>query len=84
AQRKAAQGVLDRLAIDVASDAAHGLLELIGDILDITRIEAGRLQLVPERVGLHEQVARVVQLFEQQANAKGVALHLEVQGDIPA
>ena len=84
AQRKAAQGVLDRLAIDVASDAAHGLLELIGDILDITRIEAGRLQLVPERVGLHEQAARVVQLFEQQANAKGVALHLEVQGDIPA
>lgn len=84
AQRKAAEGVLDRLAIDVANDAAHGLLELIGDILDITRIETGHLQLVPEWVGLHEQVARVVQLFEQQAKAKGVALHLDVQGDMHA
>lgn len=84
AQRKAAQGVLDRLAIDVASDAAHGLLELIGDILDITRIEAGHLHLAPERVGLHEQVTRVVQLFEQQANAKGIALQLQVRGDVEA
>ncbi|WP_328311795.1 transporter substrate-binding domain-containing protein [Pseudomonas guariconensis] len=84
AQRKAAQGVLDRLAIEVASDAARGLLDLIGDILDIARIEAGHLHLVHERVCLHTQVARVVQLFEQQAKGKGLALHLDTQGQVDA
>ncbi|BBT41486.1 transporter substrate-binding domain-containing protein [Pseudomonas putida] len=82
AQRKAAQGVLDRLAIEVASDAARGLLELIGDILDITRIESGHLQLVLERVRLDEQVARVVQLFAQQAKGKGLELLLDTQGPV--
>ena len=84
AQRKAEQGVLDRLAIEVAAEAAGGLLELIGDILDITRIEAGQLQLLPQRVGLREQVARVVQLFEQQARSKGLAMHLETDGMVDA
>lgn len=84
AQRKAEQGVLDRLAIEVAADAAGGLLELIGDVLDITRIEAGQLQLAPQRVRLREQVARVVQLFEQQARSKGLALRLEAEGAVDA
>ncbi len=82
AQRKAAQGVLDRLAVDVATDAARSLLELIGDILDISRIEAGHLQLTPQRVGLREQVCRVIQLFEQQARSKGLELHLETTGEV--
>ncbi|MBK5003067.1 transporter substrate-binding domain-containing protein [Pseudomonas sp. S31] len=82
AQRKAAQGVLDRLAVDVATDAARSLLELIGDILDISRIEAGRLQLTPQRVSLREQVCRAIQLFEQQARGKGLELHLEATGEV--
>ena len=82
AQHKAEQGVLDPLAIEVATDAARGVLELIGDILDITRIEAGYLRLAPQRVRLREQVARVVQLFEQQARGKGLELHLQADGAV--
>jgi two-component system sensor histidine kinase EvgS len=82
AQRKAAQGVLDRLAIEVATDAARGLKELIGDILDITRIETGHLQLAPQRVRLRELVARVVQLFEQQARGKGLDLQMQMSGAV--
>ncbi|MFJ4068492.1 response regulator [Pseudomonas sp. NPDC089996] len=83
-QRKATQGVLDRSAIEVATDAARGLHELIGDILDISRIETGNLQLAPQRVRLREQVERVLQLFEQQARGKGLALVLKTQGAIDA
>ena len=82
ASHKAAQGVLDRLSIDVAADAARGLLELIGDVLDISRIESGRLELAPQPVQLREQVARIVQLFEQQACSKGLELVLELQGEV--
>src|SRR3990167_4088314 len=45
ALKKADQGILDRAALDIASGAARGLLDLIGDILDIARIESGRLSL---------------------------------------
>ncbi|CAM3828482.1 Virulence sensor protein BvgS [Pseudomonas reidholzensis] len=82
AQHKAGQGVFDPLAVEVAAEAARGLLELIGDILDITRIEAGQLHLAPQRVGLRDQVARVVQLFEQQARGKGLQLRLQTHGAV--
>nr|WP_248921104.1 transporter substrate-binding domain-containing protein [Pseudomonas entomophila] len=82
AQRKAGQGELDHLALDVAADAARGLQELIGDILDVTRIEAGQLQLTPMVVCLREQVAQVIQLFEHQARGKGLRLGLTVQGEV--
>ncbi|CAI3796951.1 Sensor histidine kinase RcsC [Pseudomonas sp. MM221] len=82
AQRKAAQGVLDRLAIEVATEAARGLKELIGDILDITRIETGHLQLSPQRVRVSELVGRVVQLFEQQARGKGLELQMQLSGAV--
>lgn len=84
ARRKAEQGVFDDLALEVADDAARGLLELIGDILDITRIESGHLHMTPQRVCLREQVVRVMQLFELQARGKGLALRLETLGEVDA
>lgn len=80
AQEKADQGVLDRLAIEVASSSARGLLELLGDVLDVTRIESGHLLLEPRRTQLRQQVEGVVRMFEQQALGKGLRLHLEVTG----
>ncbi|WP_350571894.1 histidine kinase dimerization/phospho-acceptor domain-containing protein, partial [Pseudomonas sp. H26/SER47-MNA-CIBAN-0231] len=40
AMKKAEQGLTDRFAIEVASGAARSLLDLIGDILDVSRIES--------------------------------------------
>ncbi|WP_288522128.1 transporter substrate-binding domain-containing protein [uncultured Pseudomonas sp.] len=82
AQRKAGRGVLDHLAIEVAADAARGLQELIGDILDVTRIEAGELQLTPAVACLREQVSQVIQLFDHQARVKGLRLDLTVEGEV--
>ncbi len=74
ALRKAEQGMLDRLAIEVASGAARGLLELVGDILDITRIESGHLSLAPQRAYLRKEVEATVRLFEGQARHKHLRL----------
>ncbi|QCI11262.1 response regulator [Pseudomonas putida] len=84
AQRKAAHGVADRQALEVATEAARGLKELIGDILDITRIETGHLQLSPQRVRVNELVGRVVQLFEQLARGKGLELQMQLSGAVGA
>ncbi|WP_343047595.1 transporter substrate-binding domain-containing protein [Pseudomonas akapageensis] len=77
ALRKAEQGMLDKLAIEVASGAARGLLELVGDILDITRIESGHLSLAPQRTFLRKEVESTVRLFEGQARHKQLRLILE-------
>lgn len=81
ALKKADEGVLDRLAIEVASEAAQGLLDLIGDILDITRIESGHLQLAPQPVELQAWSESVVRLYDAQARHKGLVLRLKLSGD---
>lgn len=67
----------DRPAIDVAYNSAKDLLELIGDILDIARIESGRLSLSPERVNPNEIVTSVVRVFDGLARQKNLRLQLE-------
>lgn len=62
--------------IKVAYDSANGLLELIGDILDIARIEAGQLTLSPVRTNLKSIVTSVVRVFEGLAHQKGLSLEL--------
>ncbi|WPN45885.1 transporter substrate-binding domain-containing protein [Pseudomonas sp. P8_241] len=67
----------DRPAIDVAYNSAKDLLDLIGDILDIARIESGHLSLSPERVNPGELVASVVRIFDGLARQKKLELSLE-------
>ncbi len=78
AEKQAQEGIVDRFAIDVASTAAQQLLALIGDILDIARIESGHLSLTPERVNLRDLVASVCRVFEGLAREKNLAWRVDL------
>ncbi|WP_025110414.1 transporter substrate-binding domain-containing protein [Pseudomonas sp. H1h] len=78
ALKRAEEGVTDRLAIQVASGAGQQLLALIGDILDIARIESGHLSLAPERANLHELVNSVCRVFEGLARQKHLVWRIEL------
>ncbi|MGC5700894.1 transporter substrate-binding domain-containing protein [Pseudomonas sp. NFXW11] len=78
ALKRADQGQLDRASIEVAYGSAQGLLELIGDILDIARIESGRLSLSSERAQLRELVESVFRVFDGLARQKGLRLELDL------
>ncbi len=80
--KRADQGHLDRPAIEVAYNSAKDLLELIGDILDIARIESGRLSLAPERVNLREVIESVVRVFDGLARQKTLSLLLEFKPEL--
>ncbi|MFC6299286.1 transporter substrate-binding domain-containing protein [Pseudomonas sp. CCM 7893] len=82
ALKRADQGVLDRAGIEIARTAANNLLELIGDILDIVRIESGRLSLAPKRDNLRELVESVFRVFDGAARHKGLQLILDVDPNI--
>ncbi|PMY64839.1 MULTISPECIES: transporter substrate-binding domain-containing protein [Pseudomonas] len=72
--RKADQGEFDRVALEVAYDSANGLLGLIGDILDVVRIESGLMELCPARTNLRGLIESVVGVFDGLARQKGIQL----------
>jgi signal transduction histidine kinase len=60
------------------------LLEIINSILDVSKIEAGRLQIELRRCSPHQIVAEVLQLMRVRAEAKGLQLVAEFKGKLPA
>jgi two-component system sensor histidine kinase EvgS len=67
-------------ALGTAHQAAHDLLGMIDDILDMAKIEAGRLVLTSAPLELGEWVKSVVAIYEPAARSKGVALVVRVRG----
>lgn len=59
------------------------LLELIDDILDLSKIEAGRLIIEPEVFHLPQLLNEIVSLMRVRAESKGLPLILEYKGLIP-
>jgi len=76
AMKRAEDGVNDRFSIEIAAHAAQQLLALIGDILDIARIESGHLALVPERANLRGLVLSVCAVFEGLARQRPLQWHV--------
>lgn len=69
--------------IRVAWESARNLMGLIGDILDMARIESGRLELTPEWVRTGELLAPVIRVFEGLARQKGIRLSSSVPAVLP-
>jgi len=65
----------------VRSSSQH-LLALINDVLDISKIEAGQLQLVPEDVSLPHLIEKTLQSVHPLAEKKGLELTLEIPREI--
>ena len=63
---------------------ARDLLTLIDDLLDLSKIDAGRMTLDPAWVSVDEVVCHVVQGLEAQAQARGLELDVELAPDLPA
>ncbi len=64
-------------------NAAQALLVIINDILDLSKIEAGKLVLRPTWFNLEELAGQVVDLFRMRATEKGVPLELVLAPGLP-
>ena len=71
-----------RLA-DTVSRSGHALLEVLNDILDLSRIEAGKLTLEEADYDLWELAEDTIGLFAERAGRKGLDLSLEIDDEVP-
>jgi len=66
----------------VAVNARH-LLQLINDVLDISKIEAGKMKISPKELDLKWLVESVVPTFEPQLKLKGLSLAVDIPEGLP-
>lgn len=72
-----------RKLCDVARTSAEALLVILNDILDASKIEAGRLELEPAPFELRPLLRSIVDLYGPLARAKGVALDSNIADETP-
>jgi len=66
-----------------AASSAESLLALLEDILDLSRIEAGKLRLEPQDFEIRNLLESVMMVMAHGAAQKGLGLHLEVDPQLP-
>ncbi|MBL7158725.1 MAG: diguanylate cyclase [Candidatus Omnitrophica bacterium] len=66
----------------MAKDNIDRLARIINSLLDISKIEAGRLMLVKESINLAEVIKCVASSFEARMKAKSLELRLDIEKDL--
>lgn len=72
-----------RRYVGVAANSAHALLQVISDILDFSKVEAGKLNVHPVDFDLRALIEDVGEILAPQAHAKGVELACAIPADLP-
>ncbi|PLX69540.1 MAG: hypothetical protein C0603_01025 [Denitrovibrio sp.] len=65
------------------SSAGKGLLAIINDILDLSKIEAGKLSMVFEPLSIKGIMDDTVSIFQVSADAKGLSLNVDIPDTVP-
>ena len=63
--------------------SAHSLLGIINDILDMSKIEAGKLELNPVDYDFEQFIDNIASMFTHVVGAKGIGFKYEKVGEIP-
>lgn len=69
---------------EVMQTSGQGLLTLIDEILDLSKIEAGKMTLDIDFVSVPEVISDMKSLFEPLANEKNLALEFLIEDNLPA
>lgn len=72
-----------RSYVNAIKSGGKTLLAIINDVLDFSRIEAGKMTIAPEPVAVHGLFEEIGRIFEPRARQKGLSLILDVAPDLP-
>ena len=70
--------------LKMVQDSAHHLLALINDVLDISKIEAGQVEIVAKRFDMPALIQKIIENLTPLAEKKGVGLTVRIAPDVGA
>ena len=71
-----------RRLVKTAAASGESLMSILNDVLDHSKIEAGKLSLTVAPLSLHTLASSVLALFRANAEARGLALVLDLEPDV--
>ena len=69
--------------VQTIKKSSETLLRILNDILDLSKIEAGKMQLRLTSINLEATIEKLFSLFYQQAATKGIGLEFTIDAEIP-
>ncbi len=81
--RESTEPAIREYALDI-QNAGQSLLSLINDILDLSKAESGKLEILPQEYDLGTLIHDVMNMISTKATDKGLKIHLSVDDTIPA
>ena len=69
--------------LNTIHSSGKNLLELINDILDLSKVESGHLEIEKQQVEPYPIITEVIQILAVKANEKGLRLEFKVNGAMP-
>ena len=82
-KRDKSLGERQTAGLDTIQQSGAQLLGLINDILDLSKIEAGKFELYPETVSLQEFLQSIADIIRIKAEERNLLLVFEVSSDLP-
>lgn len=80
--RESKEPAVQKYALDIKS-AANSLLSIINEILDLTKIESGKMELISENYELSSMLNDLYNMMNVRAKEKNLELIFDIQQDIP-
>lgn len=72
-----------REMVKSVKSSSKALLQIINDILDLSKIEAGKVELAPERTNLTDFIENLSRVYKAMAANKKLDLEIRVEKDVP-
>jgi signal transduction histidine kinase/CheY-like chemotaxis protein len=72
-----------RRCVEVSQRNGIGLLNLINDILDLAKVESGKVELEATRMDLRDVIARALEVVEMRSAARGLSLRHTIAPGVP-
>lgn len=70
--------------LNIISRSSNSLLRIINDILDISKVEAGKLELINSTFHVEDIIEQLCDMISADASVKNIEVSIYTEGDIPA